>query len=155
MSDIEPGAPQHSFGNTSFHMDIDHTPLFPFGYGLSYSEFSYSNISISADRIKPGDRFVISADLTNIGNVEATEVAQLYIRDLIGSTTRPVKQLKRFARYHLKPGETVTVSFDLTTNDLAFFGRLQKLVTEPGEFHAWIGGSSAADLRVEFELIER
>lgn len=156
MSDIQPGAPQHSFGNTSFHMDIDHTPLFSFGHGLTYTEFSYSNISISPDdRLKPGDRFVLSADLTNMGEREATEVVQLYIRDLVGSTTRPVRQLKRFGRYHLKPGETIAVRFELTTDDLAFFGRNQKLATEPGKFHAWIGGCSEADLRVEFALSDR
>lgn len=153
LDDIEPGAPQHSIGNTSFHLDIEHTPLFPFGHGLSYTEFEYTNLAISADTIRLGDSFTISTELVNVGEVEATEVAQLYIRDLVGSVTRPVKELKGFRRFRLKPGEKVTVSFVLSTDDLAFYGRDQKLITEPGKFHAWIGSSSETDLRLDFEII--
>jgi beta-glucosidase len=155
MEDIERGAPQHSVGNTSFHLDTDYTPLFPFGYGLSYTEFRYANIRVSSREIVTGGTFTISADVTNIGDVAATEVVQLYIRDLVGSVTRPVKELRGFERCRLEPGETLTVSFEMHSSDLAFYGRNQRLAAEPGQFHAWIGGSSEADLRVEFELANR
>lgn len=155
MEEIERGAPQHSVGNTSFHLDTDYAPLFPFGYGLSYVEFRYTNIRVSSREIAPGGTFTISADVTNIGDMAATEVVQLYIRDLVGSVTRPVRELKGFERCRLEPGETLTVSFEMHTSDLAFHGRSQRLATEPGQFHAWIGGSSETDLRTEFELVER
>jgi beta-glucosidase len=87
--------------------------------------------------------------------VAATEVVQLYIRDLVGSVTRPVKELKGFERCRLEPGETLTVSFEMHTSDLAFYGRNQRLATEPGQFHAWIGGSSESDLRAAFELVDQ
>jgi beta-glucosidase len=81
------------------------------------------------------------------------EVVQLYIRDLVGSVTRPVRELKGFRRVNLEPGQAVVVEFDLHTNDLAFYGRDMSVVTEPGLFHAWIGGSSTASLRTEFRLV--
>lgn len=152
LEGIESGAPQHSFGDTSFYLDTDYRPLFPFGYGLSYAQFRYDNIEVSASRVALGDRFTVSAQLTNDGDVEATEIVQLYVRDLAGSLTRPVKELRGFQRLRLKPKQTVTVSFELSTDDLAFYGPAQKLVTEPGQFHVWIGGSSTTDLRAEFEI---
>jgi beta-glucosidase len=91
--------------------------------------------------------------LTNTGKREAQEVAQLYIRDLVGSVTRPVKELKAFRKVTLKPGENASISFKLSTEDLAFYGRDNKLVTEPGRFHVWVGGCSEADLKAEFEII--
>lgn len=153
IDDIKQRAPQHSVGNTSFHLDTHYTPLYAFGHGLSYTQFEYSNISISKKKIDLGESFTISAELANVGKVEAEEIVQLYFRDLIGSVTRPVRQLVRFDRYHLKPGEKIQVSFELNSDDLAFYNRDQELVTEPGKFHAWIGGSSEADLAVEFEVV--
>ena len=96
---------------------------------------------------------VISAELTNTGAFTADEVAQLYVRDLVGNVTRPVRELKGFRRVRLDPGESTTVSFELHTDDLAFYGRNMQLMTEPGEFHAWIGGSSETGLRTEFRII--
>ena len=153
IDDIEQGAFQTSVGNTSFHFDAGYTPQFPLGYGLSYVNFEYTNIRLNSRQLRPGDILYVSADLTNHGAVEAEEVAQLYIRDLVGSVTRPVKELVGFTRVMLKPGETKTVEFSLTTDDLSFYDRNLKFVAEPGEFHAWIGGSSATDLRAEFELL--
>lgn len=154
IDDIPVRAEQTSLGNTAFHLDAGHAPLFPFGYGLSYTELSYANIRVSNAEPKIGETIVISAELTNAGRVAATEVAQLYVRDLVGSVTRPVRELKGFRRVHLEPGESVTVKFELHGDDLAFYGPGNTLIVEPGEFHAWIGGDSTAELRCEFRLRE-
>ncbi len=100
------------------------------------------------------ERSASSAELTNKGEREAEEVAQLYIRDLVGNVTRPVKELKGFQKLRLKPGESRRVAFEIHTDDLAFYDRKMQLITEPGEFHVWIGGSSDADLRSEFEIVD-
>jgi len=154
MDDIELNAPQHSFGDTSFHLDVPNSPLFPFGFGLSYSKFEYTNLMLSSVSIPMGSSFTVTVDLHNSGAVEAEEVVQLYVRDLVGSVTRPVKELKGFQRIKLSPGAGKTVSFELSTDDLAFYNRQMQLVTEPGEFHLWIGGCSDTDLRAEFEITD-
>jgi len=127
--------------------------LFPFGHGLSYTPFEYRNIGVSAPEVRPGETLTISAELANCGDVAADEVAQLYVRDLAGSVTRPVRELKGFRRIRLQPGQVVTVEFRLHTTDLAFYGRDMQLAVEPGDFHAWIGGSSETRLRTEFRII--
>jgi beta-glucosidase len=152
IDDIDPSAPQLSLGMTSFHLDAGFTPLFPFGHGLSYADFDYANIRSDVDEFREGGAVTISAEVTNTGDRAADEVVQLYVRDLVGSVTRPVRELKGFRRVRLEPGETVTVSFVLRAEDLAFHGRDMRLVTEPGEFHAWIGGSSATELRTAFRF---
>ena len=154
IDDIDTFAPQTSLGMSAFHLDTCFTPLFPFGFGLSYTEFVYDNIRVSSDEIRIGDTVTVSADLSNCGDVEAEEVVQLYTRDLVGSITRPVKELKGFRRVRLAPGETRTVSFDLHTDDLKFYGRDGKHRVEPGLFHAWIAGSCDAELRTEFRIVE-
>ncbi len=154
IDDIDAHAPQLSTGMTAYHLDAGYTPLFVFGHGLSYAEFRYQKIRTSAREIELGDTVTISAELTNTGDVAADEVAQLYIRDLVGNVTRPVKELKGFRRIRVEPGQTVSVEFELHTDDLAFYGRNMQLMTEPGEFHAWIGGSSETELRTEFRIID-
>jgi len=153
IDEIARGAPQHSAGDTSFHLDAGCTPLFPFGHGLSYTQFEYRNIQTSHDAIALGESLTITAELVNSGDREATEVVQLYLRDLVGNVTRPVKELKGFRRVRLKPGEARTVAFDIHTDDLAFYGRAMRRMTEPGRFYAWIGGSSETQLRSEFEIV--
>ena len=154
IDDIDTHAPQLSFGMTAFHLDAGYTPLFPFGHGLSYAFFDYQNISVSDAEVRLGESLTISVDVTNTGDIAADEVVQLYVRDLVGNVTRPVKELKAFRRLHLKAGQTITVDFELHTDDLAFYGRNMHLLTEPGDFHAWIGGSSATELRVEFRIAD-
>ncbi len=154
IDDIEVRAPQTSFGMTAFHLDAGYLPLYPFGFGLSYGKFVYENIRTSADEVVPGDTLTVSADLTNRGAREADEVVQLYVRDLVGSVTRPVRELKGFQRVRVRPGQTVTVSFELPTDALSFYGRDNRRVLETGEFHVWIGGSSAAELRGQFRLAD-
>jgi beta-glucosidase len=138
---------------TAFHLDAGYTPLFAFGHGLSYATFDYERITTSAADIEPGESVTIGVELTNTGAFTADEVVQLYVRDLVGNVTRPVKELKGFRRVRLDPGESTTVNFELHTDDLAFYGRNMQLMTEPGEFHAWIGGSSETQLRTEFRII--
>ncbi len=153
IDDIDTRAPQTSLGMSAFHLDTCFTPLFAFGHGLSYTKFDYQHIRMSSHEISLGDTVTISADLTNSGDVAAEEVVQLYVRDLVANVTRPVRELKGFRRVHVEPGETVTVDFEISTDDLAFYGRNMQLMTEPGEFHAWIGGSSETQLRTGFRII--
>ncbi len=155
IDDIEERAPQTSFGMSAFHLDAGFMPLFPFGHGLSYASFEYKNIRTNQTAIARGERIVISAELSNSGTVAADEIVQLYVRDLVGSVTRPVRELKGFQRVRVEPGQTISVSFDLHSDDLAFFGRDNRRTVESGEFHVWIGGSSAAELRGEFRLVDR
>jgi len=154
IDDIPVRAPQTSVGNTSYHLDAGYEPLFPFGHGLSYTTFTYSNPRLDAPEMRLGGSLTASVDVTNTGSVTADEVVQLYIRDLVGSVTRPVRELKGFRRVRLAPGETVTVDFRLDSDDLAFFGRDNTRVVEPGGFHLWVGGSSAAGPHGEFRLID-
>ena len=153
IDEIDTRAAQTSLGMSAFHLDTHFTPLFAFGHGLSYASFHYHDIRASAAEITLGDTVTISAELTNRSTVAADEVVQLYVRDLVASITRPVKELKGFRRLRLEPGASVTVDFELHTDDLAFFGRDMKTTVEPGEFHAWIGGSSETQLRTQFRII--
>ena len=153
IDDIDTHAPQTSLGMTAFHLDAGYRPLFPFGFGLSYAEFHYHDIRASAAEIPLGGAVTISAELTNRGHVAADEVVQCYIRDLVGSVTRPVKELKGFRRIRVEPGETVTVEFELHTDQLAFYGRAMRLETEAGEFDAWIGGDSDTELKTTFGVL--
>ena len=104
----------------SNYLDVSNEPLYPFGFGLSYTQFDYGDIKLSANEITPADSLRVSIDVTNTGSREGSEVVQLYIRDLVGSITRPVKELKDFQKISLKPGETRTVNFTLGMKDLSF-----------------------------------
>ena len=148
-----PPKPGERGGFFTGYLDIDITPLFPFGYGLSYTEFRYDNLRLSSERIGIGDSLTASVDVENEGRFEAEEVVQLYVRDLVGSVTRPVKELKGFKRVRLRPGERRTVSFTLHTDDLRFHNREMEFVVEPGEFRLWVGGSSAEGLTARFEVV--
>ena len=150
---IDGRAAQTSLGMSAFHLDAGFTPQYPFGYGLSYTRFDYSDIATSTSRLEIGDTIEVSATLCNTGQWEADEVVQLYVRDLVGNVTRPVRELKGFRRVRLSPGESTRVCFTLHTDELAFFDQTMNLVTEPGMFHAWIGGDSNADLWTEFEVV--
>ena len=152
MDDIPLRAPQYSWGFGSFHLDAGFEPLYEFGYGLSYAQFAYSDIEVSQAEFGLDEEIRIQAVVRNDGAVEAEEVVQLYVRDLVGNVTRPVRELKGFQRIRLQPGERRTVSFVLGPDDLAFYGRDMQLMAEPGEFQAWIGGSSKAALGTAFRL---
>ncbi len=153
IDDIDPHAPQLSLGMTAFHLDAGYTPLFAFGHGLSYAAFNYENLQISDSELQLGESLTVSVDITNTSAVAADEVVQLYIRDLVGNVTRPVRELKGFKRVRLLPSQKITVDFELHSDDLAFYGRDMQLITEPGEFHVWVGSSSETELRAEFHVL--
>lgn len=141
-------------GDTSRYIDLDNGPEYPFGYGLSYAGFQYSSLKLSSASVARGGALTVSADVTNSGRWEADEIVQLYTRQLAASLTRPVRELKGFERIRLKPGETKTVQFRLSTTSLAFHNQRGELVTEPGLFHVWVAPDSDSGLRGEFRVIE-
>jgi beta-glucosidase len=152
MDDIPVHSPQTSLGMAATHLDTHFSPLFPFGFGLSYTQFSYQNLELSHKKLKLDETLVITALLTNTGDTDGEEIAQLYIRDLVGSVTRPVKELKDFKRVKLGAGESERVTFELSTDKLAFYDRDMLLKTEAGQFHLWLGGCSQTGLQDEFEI---
>ena len=117
-------------------------PLFPFGYGLNYTSFQYSNVKVTPATIRPEGTAKVSVQVTNSGKVLGEEVAQLYIRDEVSSVTRPVKELRGFRRLALKPGESQTVEFRLGFDELSFLNRDMHRVVEPGTFKIMVGGNS-------------
>ena len=153
LNSIKVRAPQTSFGMAATYLDTHFSPLFPFGYGLSYSQFCYTNIKLNNKVITMGSTVEVSATIGNIGNYNAEEVVQLYIRDLVGSVTRPIKELKGFQRITLAIGKSMVVKFKLHTDELAFYNRQMEYKAEAGLFHVWIGGDSNTTLKTEFEVI--
>lgn len=152
IDDIPLEAGQTSLGCTSFYMDAGFDPLFPFGYGLSYTTFGYDNLRLATDKPSANGTLEISFDLTNTGKYDGTEVVQLYVQDKTGSVTRPVKELKGFQRVSLKQGEKKTVSFSLPIEELAFWNIDMQRVVEPGEFNLWVGPNSAEGLQTSFTI---
>ena len=150
LKDIPVEAGQTSLGCTSFYLDTGYGPLFPFGYGLSYTKFEYGAPVLEKAELSENDVIRISFDLKNKGKYEATEVAQLYVQDCVGSVVRPVKELKRFERITLAPGETKTVTFELPVAELAFWNFDMEYVVEPGDFRLWVAGDSASGEPVPF-----
>jgi beta-glucosidase len=139
---------------TSFYLDFDNTPLYPFGYGLSYTTFEYSNPVVDKSQIKKEDSLKVTIDVKNTGNYEGKEVVQLYIRDLVGSVTRPVKELKDFAKISLKPGETKKVEFTIMPEKLKFYDINMNYIVEPGDFKIFIGGNSVDVKETSFTVID-
>ncbi len=140
---------------TSKYYDAPWTPLYPFGYGLSYTQFRLRNLQLSATLVRPDGRITASVEVENIGKRAGDEVAQLYIRDVAASMTRPVKELKGFQRVSLKPGERRRVEFTLSAEHLSFWNRENRFVVEPGEFRVMIGNNSVDLLEASFEVIGR
>ena len=136
----------------SNYLDVSNDPLYPFGYGLSYTTFDYKNLKLSDSSLAADGQLNVSVDVTNSGNYDGAEVVQLYLRDLVGSVTRPVKELKGFQKVFLKKGETRTVEFALTEKDLRFYNGDLKFVSEPGDFKVFVGTSSANTLEAGFTL---
>lgn len=154
LDEIELEAGQTSLGNTSFYLDSGKDPLYPFGYGLSYSTFEYSGLTLSSASIPMNGTLTARVTLKNTSNVDGTEVAQLYIQDIVGSVVRPVRELKGFRRVALKAGESKIIEFKLSADDLAFYGRDLIKRTEAGDFNIWIGGDSNAPLKSTFSVTE-
>jgi len=138
----------------SNYLDVSNDPLYAFGYGLSYTSFSYSDISLSKSTIKSNEKLDIKVTVTNTGNYDGAETVQLYIRDMVASITRPVKELKGFEKIFLKKGESKEIHFTLTAADLKFYNNDLKFVFEPGTFKVFVGGSSDNTKEKSFELIK-
>ena len=127
--------------------------LFPFGFGLSYTEFAYSDVALDRETYGPGDVLKVSFTLSNTGHRDATEVAQVYVRDLVGSVTRPVKERKHFERVALKAGESRRIEVEIPVSDLAFWGLDGRKMVEPGDFQLWVAGDSASGEPVPFKVL--
>ena len=140
---------------TSKYLDVPNTPLYPFGYGLSYTQFRLSNVQIDKTQILPNGSVKVSAELENTGRRAGDEVVQLYISDVAASVTRPIKELRGFKRITLAPGAKQRVEFTLGPKELQFLGRDLKPVVEPGEFVVYVGTSSDSGLQTTFEVVER
>ncbi|MEO6550869.1 MAG: beta-glucosidase BglX [Ferruginibacter sp.] len=137
----------------SNYLDVSNDPVYPFGFGLSYTNFDYSDIELSHSSIRPTESFTASVTVTNSGAVTGKEVVQLYIRDIVGSVTRPVKELKGFQKLELKAGESRKISFQVSAKDLKFYNSDLKYVAEPGDFKIFIGGNSRDNKEASFKLL--
>jgi len=138
----------------SNYLDVANTPLYPFGYGLSYTSFTYGPIQLSKNAMRPNERITATVTVTNSGNYDGEEVIQLYIRDMVGSVTRPVKELKDFQKIMLRKGESRQISFTITEEKLKFFNSDLKWVSEPGAFKVFIGTNSANTKEADFTLVK-
>lgn len=140
---------------SSKYLDVANDPLYPFGYGLSYTRFTYSNLQLDAAKLAPGKTLGVTVTVTNSGNYDGEEVAQLYLRDLVGSVTRPVKELKGFQKVMLRKGESKTLHFNITPEDLKFYDKDMKWTSEPGGFTVFVGGNSRDVSSADFTLLEK
>ena len=152
LDGIGPEAGQTSLGNTSYYLDAGAYPLFPFGYGLSYTDFTFEDIAIDQDSYPVDGTIRVSYTLSNTGRYDGTAVPQVYIRDLVGSLTRPVKELKHFRRVRLGAGESIRLTDEIPVSDLAFWGADGQKKVEPGEFQLWVAGDSASGDPVSFTV---
>lgn len=137
---------------TSKYIDVPNEPLYPFGYGLSYTTYEYSDLKLNKSEIGMDETLEVSVKITNTGKVDGVETVQLYIRDLVGSTTRPVKDLKAFRKVKLKAGADETINFKLTSEDLKYYNQQMEFVAESGDFKVFVGGSSVDVLEGDFTL---
>jgi beta-glucosidase len=143
------GTPVDPKGFTSKYLDVDFTPEYPFGFGLSYTTFSYKNLMVSATQLGLASHLEVSAEVTNTGSRAATEIVQFYIHAPAGSVARPVRELKAFRRVELRPGQTQRVSFPITAADLAAYNDKLQLTTAPGRYELWIAPDSTSGVRGE------
>lgn len=137
----------------SNYLDVSNDPVYPFGFGLTYTSFSYSDIKLSANTMNANQTITASVTVSNTGRTDGKEVVQMYIRDLVGSTTRPVKELKGFQKINLKAGESKTITFRITNADVTFYNYDLKYVSEPGDFKIFIGGNSRDVKEADFKLL--
>jgi len=147
------GRPPSDEKYTSKYLDVPWTPLYPFGFGLSYTTFSYGAPRLSATRLSPRDTLRVEVNVTNTGRRVGDEVVQLYVQDLVGSVTRPLKELRGFQRVTLEPGERTTIRFALRAQDLAFYDLGMRRVVEPGAFKLFVGASSVDVREAGFTLV--
>ena len=153
MNDFPRHAQQTSMGMVSSHMDAHFTPLFPFGFGLTYGDIVYRDLTLDKHQILPGETIQATIVVENRGDYVVEEVVQLYIRDKIASVTRPSKELKGFRKVELQPQQTMQVSMNLSTEQLKFYDQSNRLVLEPGEFEIWLGGDANALHKSVFSVL--
>ncbi|MBU0711880.1 beta-glucosidase BglX [bacterium] len=146
-----PGNPQNQF--SSKYIDLPSSPLYPFGYGLSYTSFKYSNLKPKIDKLSVNDVLSVNITVENTGKYDGAEIVQLYIRDLVGSVTRPVKELKGFKRVELKSGEQKTVVFEVPASEFGLYNIDMMYIVEPGEFELMVGGNSADVITSRFQIV--
>ncbi|WP_255027271.1 beta-glucosidase BglX [Coprobacter tertius] len=152
MENMQQNEIQTSFGHTCYYLDAGRDPLYPFGYGLSYTTFRYGELNLSANDMTEQSKLTVSVPVTNTGNIMATETVQLYIRDVIASVTRPVKELKAYRKVCLKPGEEKNIVFEISIDDLKFYTANGEYRAEPGEFIVYVGANSRDVKEVSFTL---
>ncbi len=148
---VNPATPFEKY--KSNYIDAPNTPLYPFGYGLSYTNFTYSGLKLNKTEYHMGDQIIASAEIKNTGERDGDEIVQLYIRDLVGNVTRPVKELKGFKKVSIKKGEAVTVTFNLTSSDLKYYHEDMSYSSDPGDFELFIGPNSSEGLYIPFRII--
>jgi len=136
----------------SRYLDISNDPLYPFGFGLSYTTFTYSDVKLNSNTIKPGQLLQVNTTVTNTGKYDGTEIVQLYTRQMVGSVTRPVEELKNFKKIFLKAGESQVVNFTISSNDLKFYDINMKYTYEPGDFKVFVGTNSRDVKEADFKL---
>jgi beta-glucosidase len=146
------GTKQFAEAFKSVYLDEPNSPLFPFGFGLSYTSFDYRYLQVEPPVAGLDDTLVITATITNTGERAGDEVVQLHVRDLVGSVTRPVKELKGFQRISLEPGEERPVRFEVPVRELGFIGLNMGYTVEPGAFKLWLGPDSTSGLEGDFEI---
>ena len=147
------GTIQFNKPHWSVYIDEENAPLFPFGYGLSYTPFAYRDLEVETPEVGLDGTLVVSATVANVGDRPGDEIVQLYVRDLVGSVTRPVKELEGFTRLSLGPGEAERVRFEVPVQELGFHGLTMEYVVEPGGFQVWIGPNAAEGLSGSFEVL--
>lgn len=138
----------------SRYLDVSNEPLYPFGYGLSYTTFAYDNLRLSANELQPGDNLEVLVSVSNTGAVDGEEVVQLYVQDKVASVTRPLKELKGFTKVMLKAGEKKDISFSISMDNLKFYDINMNYVTEPGDFTIMVGGNSRDVITADFQLTD-
>ena len=149
-----PAANENDMNYVSAYTDLPNSPKFPFGYGLSYTTFEYSDIRLNKNQINPGEKLEVSITVKNTGNNDGKETVQLYTRDITGSIVRPVKELKGFQQVFLKKGESKEIKFAISAGDLRFYNDKLQYIYEPGEFKLYIGGNSRDVKETGFQLIK-
>ncbi|MDA3930062.1 MAG: beta-glucosidase BglX [Prolixibacteraceae bacterium] len=152
IDDIPRNSKQLSLGFTSMHIDYGITPLYPFGYGMTYTTFEYGDVKLSSKELTKNGELKATCTLTNTGNTKAEEIVQLYVRDLFGSLTRPIKELKGFQKVELAPGESKELTFTITAKDLEFYNG-EEYLTEAGDFNLWIAKDSDSGEFVSFAFV--
>ncbi len=148
----EAGTKQFAEAFKSVYIDVPNSPLFPFGYGLSYTHFIYSDLRVEQTTLTVNDTLIVTATVTNSGDRAGKEVVQLYVRDLVGSVTRPVRELKGFQKIELDTGERREVRFEIPVSELGFTGQNMRYVIEPGEFKVWVGPNAVEGLEGSFSI---